>query len=69
MYVSGYQPRMFQGRTAIGLTRTLRDSLRQSEQISAKKNLFLETGWYRPSNRIPVSTKGFFVCKKEKLWK
>lgn len=33
-------------------------------KVSAKKNLFLETGWYRPNYRIPVSTKGFFCFKK-----
>ncbi len=42
---------------------------RHGKQLSAKKNLFLETGWYRPSHRIPVSKQGFFVLRKAELMK
>jgi len=48
--VSGYQPRMFFGRNHVvklepnGIDSSVR-------KISAKKNLFLETGWYRPNNQ------------------
>ena len=38
------------------ISRTERKSTRQIEQLSAEKNLFLETGWYRPAiRRIPVT--------------
>jgi hypothetical protein len=33
-------------------------------KISAKKNLFLETGWYRSCKRIPVSKQGFLLFLK-----
>jgi hypothetical protein len=49
-------------RTALWPSRIQRKAQRYSEQISAKKNLFLETGWYHPRE------SGFQCLKRDFLF-
>jgi hypothetical protein len=36
---------------------------RAKQVLRYERNLFLETGWYRPT-WVPVSEKGFLYCKE-----
>lgn len=63
--MSGYHPPAV-GRKVQILSRSDRKTSVKVE-LSAKKNLFLETGWYRPRKWIPVCEKGFLIRRNYEI--